>query len=104
MRGQTHRQQWAIVYFDHIMKRWREYECGSAATMIVQFVMDKYVRTGVTRLLAPGGIIAGEHNTKRQSAKPIARTGQIRGSGLVGLPGYPFLTLCDPHARKSARK
>lgn len=117
MRGQTHRQQWAIVYQSGTQKRWREYAYGRAAVMICGFVAfidynkrkNWNARSGAlpVRLLAPGGIIAGEHNIKPRTDKrtknnrtpkdPAVRelvsTSNLAPSITAAKPdGYPFLT------------
>lgn len=130
MRGQTHRQQWAIVYEDGARKRWRERACGSAMDMILGFIgfvgsnkrKDWNTPSGMlpVRLLAPGGIIAAEHNVKPRHNKPakaqikfppktakreLIDTAKLRTSITAPEPaGYPFLTMRNPHARKSTGK
>lgn len=126
MRGQTHRQEWAIVYQDS-GKRWREHARGRAVFMVLGFVSfidynkrkNWNIRTGVlpARLLAPGGIIAGEHSVKPRTK--LRETGQLRPS--IAAPGhvdaarvvdrsteptkmlagsYPFLTIRKPRSRR----
>jgi hypothetical protein len=114
MRGQTHRQEWAIVYQDGKGKRWREYTCGRAGLMICGFVAfadynkrkNWNTRSGAlpVRLLAPGGIIAAEHSVKPRAK--LLETGKLRPS--IELPAeptklragsYPFLTICKPRPR-----
>lgn len=87
MRGQTYRQEWAIVYQDS-GKRWREYASGRAVLMVLGFASfvdynkrkNWNTRTGTSpvRLLAPGGIIVGEHSVKPRTK--LRDTGKLRPS------------------------